>query len=128
MIKYPEQLTNTIFFLGPQIRNISSLSAFLFSLNNVLGLEPFKMDIKKKERWAAAKHDPTKGPMFGLDDLTIGFDSSAIPRQSTSIIGGAYSLPEGYNITEKAGFGVFAETNLFTWDDLEVFHYDGKFN
>ena len=76
----------------------------------------------------AATNDPTKGPVFGLEDLTIGYDNHAlgVPRLSRSVIGGAYSLPKEYNESDVNGFGLLAETTSFTWDDLEVFYYDSE--
>lgn len=117
----------SLFFLGPSTRFISSSLAFLFSINNVLGLEPFKIDVKEDNSTSAAFNDPSKGPVFGLHDLKIAYNDSRIPRQSDSHIGNAYSLPEGYDDqNEVYGFGLLAETRVFTWDDLEVFYYDGK--
>ena len=115
------------FFLGPSTRYIASGSAFLFSLNNVLGLQPFKIVVKETNETFAAFNDPTKGPIFGSKDLWITFDTFGIPRVSESFIGNAYSLPEGYDQdNEVDGFGLFAETTSFTWDDLEVFYYNGE--
>ena len=114
------------FFSGPSARFISSNLAFLFSINNVLGLEPVKIDVKESNKTSAAFNDPSKGPVFGLQDLTIAYNDSRIPRESESHIGNAYSLPEGYGRDEVYGCGLLAETRVFTWDDLEVFYYDGK--
>ena len=115
-----------LYFLGPRLRPISSTSAFLFSLNNVLGLSPFTIDVINGR--FAATNDPTKGPVFGLEDLTIGYDNHVlgVPRLSRSVIGGAYSLPKEYNESDVNGFGLLAETTYFTWDDLEVFYYDSE--
>ena len=116
-----------VFFLGPSTRFISSGLAFLFSINNVLGLKPFKIDVKESNKTGAAFNDPTKGPVFGFNDLTIAFNDSIIPRESESHIGNAYSLPEGYeDPNEVFDFGLLAETRYFTWEDFEVFYYDGK--
>ena len=44
-----------------------------------------------------------------------------------SHIGQAYDLPQGYDNTYQVdGAGLFAETSIFTWDDLEVFYYNGE--
>lgn len=116
-----------IFFLGPSRRFISSSLAFLFSINNVLGLQPFKIDVKESNKTFAAFNDPSKGPVFGVNDLTIAYDDIGIPRESESRIGNFYSLPEGYeDQNEVYGFGILAETRYFTWDDFEVFYYDGE--
>ena len=116
-----------IFFSGPNGRFISSSLAFLFSINNVLGLQPFKIDVKESNKTSAAFNDLSKGPMFGLNDLTIAYDDIGIPRESESHIGNFYSLPEGYDDqNEVYGFGLLAETRYFTWDDFEVFYYDGE--
>ena len=85
------------------------------------------MDVDENFEKFAATNDPTKGPVFGLDDLTINYDAFIFPRESHAITGRAYSLPDGYDgSNEKVGFGLFAETEVFTWDDLEVFYYDGE--
>ena len=96
----------------------------------MLGLAPFTLDVIQDQRYYAATNDPAKGPMFGLDDLTINFDNFLIPRHSSSFLGGAYSLPRVRNKTDAYGFGILAETTNFTWDDLEVFYYhnDSKFS
>ena len=92
-----------------------------------MGLQPFKIDVKESNETFAAFNYPTKGPIFGLKDLWITFDTFGIPRVSESLIGNAYSLPEGYDQdNEVGGFGLFAETTSFTWDDLEVFYYNGE--
>jgi len=117
----------SVFFSGPSTRFISSSLAFLFSISNVLGLKPFKIDIKESNKTSAAFNDPSKGPVFGLNDLTIAYNDNSIPRESESHIGNAYSLPEGYDDqNEVYEFGLLAETRNFTWDDFEVFYYDGK--
>ena len=85
------------------------------------------MEVNKTFRESAAKHDPNQGPAFGFDDLKIGYDSVYVLRESRSNVGRAYSLPEGYDLGSKVqGFGLFGETNVFTWDDMEVFYYNGK--
>ena len=126
-VKDGRKYTFSVFFVGPNNRTISSDSAFLFSINNPLGLQPFKIDVKEVNKTVAATSDPTKGPLFGIKDLWITFDNLGIPRHSESQIGNAYSLPEGYDQDNEAyGFGLFAETISFTWDDFEVFYYDGE--
>ena len=85
------------------------------------------MEVNQTFRESAAKHDPNQGPAFGFDDLKIGYDSVYVPRQGRSNVGRAYSLPDGYDLSSKVqGFGLFGETNVFTWDDMEVFDYDRK--
>ncbi|KAJ7389041.1 hypothetical protein OS493_034176 [Desmophyllum pertusum] len=121
--KYHEALESMV-VIGPSTRrNISSGSAFLFSINNVLGLKPFKIDVKKSKQMYAAVNDPAKGPVFGLSDLTITYDdNTSIPRHSESHIDNAYSLPEEYDSKNEVDrSGLLAETRIFTWDDLEVF-------
>lgn len=115
------------FLLGSDWRRISSFSAFIFSLNNPLGLEPFKMGVNKNFTDFAATHSPQKGPIFGNGDLTLGFDSVLYLRESSSYLGRTFSLPNDYDLRKEVyGFGLLAETVLFTWDDMEVFYYDGK--
>lgn len=93
----------------------------------MLGLQPFKIDVKERNKTFAAFNDPSKGPVFGVNDLTIAYDDIDIPRESESRIGNFYSLPEGYeDQNEVYGFGILAETRYFTWDDFEVFYYDGE--
>ena len=99
----------------------------MFSLNNRWGFAPFKVEVNETFKGSAAKHDPSQGPAFGFDDLKIGYDSINIPRESRSNVGRAYSLPDEYDLSSKVhGFGLLSETNSFTWDDMEVFYYDGK--
>ena len=114
--------------LGPEgTRAISSNSSFLFSIKNAFGLKPFKVNVKENHKQAAALNDPTSGPVFGQDDLRVTFDNKSIPLYGVSYIGHAYDLPQGYNNTDQVdGTGLFAETSIFTWDDLEVFYYNGE--
>ena len=114
--------------IGPNgTRSISSDSAFLFNINNALELKPFKLNIKKSHKQIAALYDPTTGPVFGQDDLRVTFDNRSIPLYGASHIGHAYELPQGFNGTDQVdGMKLFAGTSIFSWDDLEVFYYDGE--
>ena len=77
----------------------------------------------------AAFNDPGTGPVFGEKDLNVTFDNTSIPRYGTSRMGHAYKLPGWYDGKDQVkGFGILAETSMFTWDDFEVFYYDGEFN
>lgn len=90
-------------------------------------MEPFKIDVKESNKTSAALNDPYKGPVFGLNDLTIAFNDKSIPRESESHIGNVYNRPDRYEDQNKVyGFGLLAETRVFTWDDFEVFNYDGE--
>lgn len=90
-------------------------------------MEPFKIDVKESNKTSAALNDPSKGPVFGLNDLTIAFNDKSIPRESESHIGNVYNRPDRYEDQNKVyGFGLLAETRVFTWDDFEVFNYDGE--
>lgn len=92
-------------------------------------MEPFKIDVKESNKTSAALNDPSKGPVFGLNDLTIAFNDKSIPRESESHIGNVYNRPDRYEDQNKVyGFGLLAETRVFTWDDFEVFNYDGEFS
>ena len=85
------------------------------------------MDVNKNLTDFAATHSPQKGPIFGNGDLTLEFDSVLYLRESSSYLGQTYSLPNDHDLRKEVyGFGLLAETVLFTWDDMEVFYYDGK--
>lgn len=56
---------------------LSSL-VFLFSINNVLGLEFFKIDVKEDNLMFVVFNDFFKGLVFGLDDLIIVYNDSRI--------------------------------------------------
>lgn len=56
---------------------LSSL-VFLFSINNVLGLEFFKIDVKEDKLMFVVFNDFFKGLVFGLDDLIIVYNDSRI--------------------------------------------------
>lgn len=56
---------------------LSSL-VFLFSINNVLGLEFFKIDVKEDNLMFVVFNDFFKGLVFGLYDLKIVYNDSRI--------------------------------------------------
>lgn len=56
---------------------LSSL-VFLFSINNVLGLEFFKIDVKEDNLMFVVFNDFFKGLVFGLYDLIIVYNDSRI--------------------------------------------------
>lgn len=66
------------FFLVLSMCFILSSLVFLFSINNVLGLEFFKIDVKEDNLMFVVFNDFFKGLVFGLDDLIIVYNDSRI--------------------------------------------------
>lgn len=100
-----------------------SARSFLFSIVNPAGLGPVKLNIRPEKTDKALRQDPQSGPVFGENDLYIGdnADQSAV---SFSDLGRAYEVP--INSLDARKF--FAGSYKFIPDDIEVFHYGGKFS
>ena len=99
-----------------------SARSFLFSIVNPAGIGPVKLNIRPEKTDKALRQDPQSGPVFGENDLYIGdnADQSAV---SFSDLGRAYELPDNLDARK-----FFAGSYKFIVDDIEVFHYSGKFS
>ena len=116
------------FYLGE--RNLTSSTAFLFSLQNPEYLQPVKLEINASSinRGAiAALSDPLLGPVFGDGDLVIS-DMASTGIFSYSKLGRTYLLPDGIDPNTAAARNLLAGSANFIPDEIEVFAYEGKKN
>ncbi|KAL9958731.1 hypothetical protein ACROYT_G035785 [Oculina patagonica] len=107
-------------------RNLTSSSAFLFSLQNPEYPEPIKLDINTSyinTSGQAARSDLFRGPVFGDGDLFIN-DSANEGIYSYSNPGHVYQLPDGIEPYTAAADNLLAGSAYFIPDDIEVFAYE----
>ena len=94
----------------------STSNAFIFSLRNKEGLEPFKSMVRKPSY--AIEWTSVYGPTFG-GGLDIHIASNAnINQDSYTRFGHSYSVPSGVRGSDT----ILAGTEYFTPDDWEVFY------
>ena len=89
--------------------------AFIFSLNNNEGLEPFVSKVKKEYSGTAIYRSSYYGPHFGS---SVYIDDSN--RNSRARLGYRYSVPPAVQ-DERT---VLAGTFYFSPDEVEVFYLD----
>ena len=95
-------------------------NAFIFSLNNFLGLAPFVSKVKKEKTNLAIQRSSKDGPVFG-QDLIIFFETAS-GRESYTQFGEFYSVPASvkpHRLKVLKGPGEF-----FSPDEVEVFYLD----
>lgn len=104
--------------------NITGKKAFIFSLTNLKGFSPFKMELKINKWDNAATQDSTRGPIFGDGDIAIGH----FPYQasSTTNLGESYEVPSGITLSSDEKLRLLAGSDKFVVDYMEVFYYNGK--
>ena len=90
--------------------------AFIFSLNNNEGLEPFVNKVRFSG--LAIYRDPSIGPRFG-DDIIIRNNADS-NDDSRARLGYCYSVPPAV----KDRYTVLAGTWRFSPDEVEVFYLD----
>ena len=92
--------------------------AFIFSLNNNEGLEPFVSKVKKKYSKWAIYGASNFGPHFGEDVfIRDNADSNSNSRVS---LGNVYSVPPAV----KKQYTVLAGNRYVSPDEVEVFYLD----
>ena len=89
--------------------------AFIFSLNNNEGLEPFVSKVKKEYSGTAIYRSSYYGPRFGSG---VYIDDSN--RNSRARLGYRYSVPPAV----QDQYTVLAGTQYFSPDEVEVFYLD----
>ena len=96
-----------------------TLNAFIFSLNNSEGLEPFLSKVKPEKAEKAIERDSYYGPTFG-QDLVIHVKAKR-KSYSQARLGAYYSVPASVTdkLTIMAGPG-----RCFSPDKVEVFYLD----
>ncbi|KAK3728134.1 hypothetical protein QZH41_019448, partial [Actinostola sp. cb2023] len=97
---------------------VNDPKAFLFSLNNPLGAEPFQLFINPQLAAKAASSSDEAMPSFGEGDLVL-VDDANTSTQSTASPGSVYLIPS--NITVKYSSNLFAGSSPFLVEEIEVF-------
>lgn len=94
----------------------SSEKAFIFSLSNKEGLEPFKALVK--EQASAIYTHPNSGPTFGRgNDIRIASNANGYNNSYTNF-GWSYHVPDGVKDKQT----ILAGTYNFCPDEVEVFY------
>ena len=113
-------------FVFPGVNgDIRSKKAFIFSLKNLRGIPPFKMDLKSNKLDNAAKQDGAFGPIFGEYDIKIDSLPTAFAKSSTSL-DNSYQFPSNLLLTSDERDTLLAGSKYFLVDDLEAFYYGGE--
>ena len=91
--------------------------AFIFSLNNNEGLEPFVSKVKKNYSRYAIYRSSSIGPRIAGVHIDDNADSNS---NSRALLGYRYSIPSAV----QDGRTVLAGTLYFSPDEVEVFYLD----
>jgi len=98
----------------------SSSKSFIYSLYNINGYAPVKLNIKSGKNNYTIYRCSRHGPTFGRGhDINI-VNYAASNQVSNTFCGHTYQLPPGYSLTGSS-CAFFAGTNRFTPTDVEVF-------
>ncbi|KAL9961327.1 hypothetical protein ACROYT_G030243 [Oculina patagonica] len=101
---------------SPYVEYRSTTKAFIFSLQNKEGLEPFKAMVKDPSH--AVYTAPSYGPTFGVGhDIHIASNANGNYHSYTNF-GGSYSVPDGVKDEQT----ILAGTRHFLLDEVEVFY------
>ena len=99
----------------------SSSKSFIYSLYNINGYAPVKLQIKSGQSQYAVVRDSSYGPTFGGGfDINIK-NNAASHRQSYAYCGSTYPLPPGYS-SSGSSCTFYAGSYRFTPTDIEVFY------
>lgn len=104
---------------------ISGKKAFIFSLKNLKGLPPFKMELHTNASDKAAKQKKDRGPVFGDDDIYID-DFAGDYVKSKTEVPRSFQFPPGLNLSENDERVILAGSKSFDVDEMEVFYYVGE--
>lgn len=99
--------------------------AFIFSLRNLRGLSPFKMELKSNKQGQAAKQDKSQGPIFGDGDIYIGTDSLQYVTSNTDL-DKSFEFPAELSLSADEQDRLLAGSKEFVVEEMEVFYYFGK--
>ena len=105
---------------------ISGKKAFIFSLKNLKGLLPFKMELHTNASNKAAKQNKDHGPIFGDHDIFIHNLAGDYVNSKTEVPR-SFQFPPGLNLSENDERIILAGSKFFDVDEMEVFYYDGEF-
>ena len=99
----------------------SSSKSFIYSLYNINGYAPVKLQIKSGLKQYAIYRWSSDGPTFGGGhDIHIS-NNAASHRLSYTACGDTYLLPPGYSPSGRS-CTFYAGSNMFTPTDIEVFY------
>jgi len=99
----------------------SSSKSFIYSLYNINGYAPVKLQIASGRKQYAIYRDSSHGPRFGgANDIYIS-NNAASNRQSHTYCGITYPLPPGYSSC-CSSCTFYAGSYKFTPTDIEVFY------
>ena len=104
----------------PQVL-VASNKSFLFSLYNINGYVPVKVDIKSGYYSGAIRTCSGRGPAFGGGHDWWIANNAASNRNSYTYCGSSYPLPPGYSAS-GASCQFYAGSYKFTPTDVEVFY------
>ena len=112
-----------ICFSTGSCRYVYSSKSFLFSLYNINGYAPVKVNIKSSRYSTAIDTCSRYGPTFGgAHDLHIS-NNAASNRNSYTSCGYSYPLPHGYSAYySSCRFYAGGSSIYFTPTDVEVFY------
>ena len=112
---------NVLFsFLGSG-GSASSSKSFIYSLYNINGYAPVKLQIKSGHKQYAIYRSSSYGPSFGRGrDIHI-WNNAASYRRSYTYCGSTYPLPPGYS-SSGSSCTFYAGSWKFTPTDIEVFY------
>ena len=102
-------------------RYVSSTKSFLFSLYNINGYAPVKVNVKPGDYILAISTCSNKGPSFGGGHDWLIANNAASNRNSYTYCGSSYPLPPGYSASDYS-CQFYARSYKFTPTDVEVFY------
>ena len=110
-----------ICFSTGSCRYVYSSNSFLFSLYNINGYAPVKVNIKSGQYSNAIRTCSDSGPSFGGGRDWWIANNAAGNHNSYTYCGSSYPLPPGYS---ASGFSCqfYAGSYQFTPTDVEVFY------
>ena len=110
-------------FIG-SCRYVYSSKSFLFSLYNINGYAPVKLNIKSSHYNNAIYRCFDRGPAFGNGhDLRLTHEAEGY-RNSYTYCGSSFPLPPGYSLYSASGYSCkfYAGSYKFTPSNVEVFY------
>ena len=113
----------------PAEQNLTSSSAFLFSLQNPEFAAPFKLEINTSEptNHLQAAQSSCTGPSIRQSRCFHKRQSQRRPYLFSKL-GQVYQLPQGVNPSTSAAENLLAGSAYFIPDDVEVFVHKGDCN
>ena len=112
------------YFLGSG-GHLPGKKAFIFSLRNLRGISPFKMELRSNKQGQAAKQNKNKGPIFGDGDIYIDEESLHYVNSNTDL-NKSYEFPAELSLSADEQDRLLAGSQKFVVEEMEVFCYFGK--